>query len=116
MGHTISFLIVFISCDAGNVNKQSIQLAKLSQMIFSAEIRAGRALLGWTQTDLARAASLGVATVRRLEAERAEIRGNAETVWKIQQALEAAGVEFIPAEGHKGPGVRLRNPVAKKEQ
>jgi transcriptional regulator with XRE-family HTH domain len=78
-------------------------------MIFSHEIRAGRALLGWSQLELAKAASVGVATVRRLEGADSEIRGSVETVWKIQKALEAAGIEFIPAEAGKGPGVRLRN-------
>ena len=77
-------------------------------MIFSAEIRAARAMLGWSQLDLAEAASIGVATVRRLESARGEIRGSVETVWKIENALEAAGIEFIPAEGSKGPGVRLK--------
>jgi hypothetical protein len=46
-----------------------------------------------------------------LEAAGAEIRGSVETVWKIQQALEAAGIEFISAEGGKGPGVRLKAPA-----
>ena len=77
-------------------------------MIFSAEIRAGRALLGWSQVELAAAAAVGVATVRRLESAGTEIRGSVDTVWKIQKALEAAGIEFIPAEGGKGPGVRLK--------
>jgi transcriptional regulator with XRE-family HTH domain len=77
-------------------------------MIFSREIRAGRALLGWTQLELANAASVGVATVRRLEGSGSEIRGSAETVWRIQTALEAAGIEFISADELKGPGVRLR--------
>lgn len=84
-------------------------------MIFSAEIRAGRALLGWSQTNLAEAASVGVATVRRLEAARSEIRGSAETIWKIQKALEAAGVEFIPEDETKGPGVRLKQSQRAKE-
>jgi hypothetical protein len=57
--------------------------------------------------DLAELASLHVATIRRLEAS-SEIRGSAETVWKIQTALEKAGVEFIPADEMKGPGVRLK--------
>jgi transcriptional regulator with XRE-family HTH domain len=79
-----------------------------SYMIFSRDIRAARALLGWNQPKLAHAASVGVATVRRLEAAGMQIRGSVESVWKIQRALEAAGIEFIPAEGGKGPGVRLK--------
>jgi hypothetical protein len=54
-------------------------------------------------------ASLSVASVKRLETA-AGVRGAAETIWKIQKALEAAGVEFIPEEGGKGPGVRLKQP------
>jgi hypothetical protein len=51
-------------------------------------------------------ASLSVA-VKRLETATG-VRGAAETVWKIQKALEAAGVEFIPEEAGRGPGVRLK--------
>jgi transcriptional regulator with XRE-family HTH domain len=76
-------------------------------MIDAAQIRAARALMNMSQADLAEIATLHVATVRRLEAS-AEIRGSAETVWKIQTALEKAGVEFIPADEMKGPGVRLK--------
>jgi hypothetical protein len=52
-------------------------------------------------------ASISVASVKRLETA-AGVRGAAETLWKIQKALEAAGVEFIPEEGGRGPGVRLK--------
>jgi transcriptional regulator with XRE-family HTH domain len=84
-------------------------------VIFAREIRAGRALLGWSQLELARAASVGVATVRRLEAAENEIRGSAETVWKIQRALEDAGIEFISADEGKGPGLRLsKSPTRRK--
>ena len=76
-------------------------------MIDAAQIRAARALLNINQADLARIASVHVATIRRLEAA-TEIRGAAETVWKIQRALEAADIEFIPAEAGRGPGVRLK--------
>ena len=76
-------------------------------MIDAAQIRAARALMNMSQADLAEIATLHVATVRRLEAS-PEIRGSAETVWKIQTALEKAGVEFIPADEMKGPGVRLK--------
>jgi len=52
-------------------------------------------------------ASISVASVKRLETA-AGVRGAAETLWKIQKALEAAGVEFIPEEAGRGPGVRLK--------
>jgi hypothetical protein len=52
-------------------------------------------------------ADVHVATIRRLEAA-SEVRGTAESVMKIGQALEKLGVEFMPANAGKGPGVRLR--------
>jgi transcriptional regulator with XRE-family HTH domain len=64
-------------------------------------------LLALSQAELARMASLSVASVKRLEAA-AGLRGAAETLWKIQKALEAAGVEFIPEEKGRGAGVRLK--------
>ncbi len=80
-------------------------------MIDSAQIRGARALLDISQADLAQIADLHVATIRRIEAATG-VRGAAETVVKIQKALEKAGIEFIPAEGGKGPGVRLRHEEA----
>ena len=76
-------------------------------MIDPSQIRAARGLLNISQADLAKSASLHVASVRRLEAATG-MRGAAETLWKIQKALEAAGIEFLPAEEGKGPGVRLK--------
>ena len=84
-------------------------------MIFSREIRAGRALLGWSQVELAKAASVGVATVTRLEAAGTELRGSAQVIWKIQKALEAAGVEFLPEDDTRGPGARMRRPDARQK-
>ena len=72
------------------------------------QIKAARALLGLSQWELADLAAVGAATVKRIEAA-SEIRGSADTFWKIEKALEAAGVEFIPADEAKGPGVRLKD-------
>ena len=76
-------------------------------MIVPAQIKAARALLGLGQEELSRLASVGTSTLKRVELS-TEVTGSARTLWKIQEALEEAGVEFIPAEGGKGPGVRLR--------
>lgn len=79
-------------------------------MIEASQIRAGRALLGWSQRQLAEAAGVGEATVKRLEANGT---GGAigSTVAAIEAALESAGVRFLPANG-SGPGVRLAAPGA----
>jgi transcriptional regulator with XRE-family HTH domain len=83
-------------------------------MIDAAQLRAARALLSMSQIDLAKIALVHVATIRRLEAA-TEVRGAADTLWKIQRALEAAGVEFIPEDDAKGPGVRLKYRTRAKE-
>lgn len=76
--------------------------------ITSAQIRAARALLGWSAQNLADQAAVGVATVRRAEAaEQGQPNLIATTLRAVKGALEAAGVIFI-AENGEGPGVRLR--------
>jgi len=71
------------------------------------QIKAARALLGWSQETLAAAATVSVPTIKRLEAEDGMLGGRNETAEKIRSALEVAGVEFIDENGG-GPGVRLR--------
>jgi DNA-binding XRE family transcriptional regulator len=74
-------------------------------MITPAQCRAARALIDWTQQDLAKAAGVGKVTVRQFEMGNAEPRQATLTVMKM--ALEDAGVEFIKENGG-GPGVRLK--------
>jgi transcriptional regulator with XRE-family HTH domain len=76
-------------------------------VIEAAQIKAARALLGLGQFELSELAGVGLTTVKRIELSD-EITGSARTLWKIQTALEAAGVEFISADESRGPGVRLR--------
>jgi len=71
------------------------------------QIKAARALLGWSQTDLAGKADVSIPTIKRLEAEDGLLGGRSETGEKIHAALESAGVEFIDENGG-GAGVRLR--------
>jgi hypothetical protein len=52
----------------------------------------------------------GHRTVRRIEAAVDEITGTAQTVSKIQRALETAGIIFIDQDEKHAPGVRLRKP------
>jgi transcriptional regulator with XRE-family HTH domain len=67
--------------------------------------RAARSLLGWTQPDLAKAAKVGVNTIRNFEAAKAQPMTN--NLRAIQEALEAAGIVFI-AENGGGVGVRMQ--------
>lgn len=71
------------------------------------QIKAARALLGWSQDDLAQSSGISAPTVKRLEAADGEIGGRPETGVALITALEKAGVEFI-AENGGGAGVRLK--------
>ena len=73
------------------------------------QVKAARALLGWSQSDLAERSGISLPTVKRLETSEGEIGGRASTGDAIRAALEAAGVLFI-AENGGGPGVRLKKP------
>jgi transcriptional regulator with XRE-family HTH domain len=84
-------------------------------MIEAAQIKAARALLGLGQLELSKLADVGISTVKRIELAR-EITGSARTLWKLQTALEKAGVEFISADEHKGPGVRMKEKIGTKRK
>jgi transcriptional regulator with XRE-family HTH domain len=76
-------------------------------MRFSAQIRAARALLDWSQGQLARRAGVGLATLQRIEQAKGIVKGNFSTILKIQKALEQAGIHFT--EDDTGEiGVRLK--------
>lgn len=81
-------------------------------MLSSVQLRAARALLGWDQRRLAQAAGVSVPTVRRMEASGENVRGNVDTLVKVIDALERAGVELIgpgAASASGGRGVRLKD-------
>jgi predicted transcriptional regulator len=71
------------------------------------QIKAARALLGWSQDDLAKHSGISAPTVKRLEAADGNVGGRAATGESLVTALQQAGVEFI-AENGGGAGVRLR--------
>jgi predicted transcriptional regulator len=71
------------------------------------QIKAARALLAWSQEQLAGAAGVSLPTIKRLEARDGPLGGRSETGRKILEALESAGAQFI-RENEGGPGVRLR--------
>ncbi len=77
-------------------------------MITSEQIRAARALLKWSATDLSQKSQVGTATIQRMEVMEGVPSGNVRTLSAIQATLEKAGVEFIgsPVDA---PGVRLRS-------
>src|SRR5258708_809433 len=79
-------------------------------MRYSSQIRAGRALLGWSQAKLARIAGVGLATLQRIEQNEGVVKGNFSTVLKIQKALEQAGIHFADGEaGEIGVSLQIGN-------
>ena len=76
-------------------------------MRYSSQIRAARALLGWSQGKLARVAGIGLTTLQRVEQNEGVVKGNFSTVLKIQKALEKAGILFTDNEAEE-IGVRLQ--------
>ena len=71
-----------------------------------AQSRAARGLVEWSQDELAIRAEVGNSTVRDFEKGRRVPMDDNLTA--IRRALEGAGIEFLPAKGGKGVGVRLR--------
>ena len=82
-------------------------------MITSAQLRAARAMLGIGQRKLAELSKLSLPTIQRMETTGGVIRGNVDSLMKLVEALDAAGIELI-AEGAqssgRGRGVRLKEP------
>lgn len=76
-------------------------------MLTAKQVKAARVLLDMDQMQLAAASGLSLPMIQRMEASPSSLRGDAEDVWKLQKALEDAGVTFIEADGG-GPGVRLK--------
>ncbi|SET32909.1 helix-turn-helix domain-containing protein [Oceanicella actignis] len=84
-------------------------------MITAAQMRAARALLGMDQKTLAELSGLSVPTIQRMEASEGVVRGSANSLTRVIEAFELAGVELI-GEGAASPaggrGVRLRSSCA----
>lgn len=78
-------------------------------MVSPRQIRAARALLGWSQQQLADAAIVSVNALARLENGKVDSR--VSTLQSIERALKKAGIEFLSAD-KKGEGVRLLDPEA----
>ncbi|MFD2112728.1 helix-turn-helix domain-containing protein [Thiorhodococcus fuscus] len=80
-------------------------------MITASQIRAARALLGIDQRQLAEAAGLSLPTIQRMEASQGQVRGNVDSLVKLVDAFERAGLELIgegAVSSSGGRGVRLK--------
>ncbi|MER8447451.1 helix-turn-helix domain-containing protein [Mesorhizobium sp. M1066] len=80
-------------------------------MITAAQMRAARALAGIDQKTLAERAGVSLPTIQRMEASDGVVRGVVDTLMKVIQALDEAGVELIGENERGGRGVRLKPAV-----
>lgn len=86
-----------------------------AHMMTPAQLRAARALVGWSREDLAKKSDVGANTIKDFEINGSDPRLG--TVQRWRRALGAAGVEFIEpgtASPDGGAGVRLREIGRKK--
>jgi predicted transcriptional regulator len=77
----------------------------------AAQLRAARALLALDQKTLAELAGVSVPTIQRMEASEGNVRGVIDSLTKIIEALDRAGVELIGDNAVStggGRGVRLK--------
>jgi predicted transcriptional regulator len=80
-------------------------------MITAAQMRAARALLGVDQQTLANLADVSLPTIQRMEASQGNVRGVVDTLTKVVEAFDRAGVELIGDDAMsqgKGRGVRFK--------
>lgn len=75
--------------------------------ILPEQCRAARALLDWSQQDLARRAKVARKTVADFELR--QVTPYPRTLRDVVEAFESAGISFLAAEENvAGPGVRLK--------
>ena len=70
------------------------------------QIRAARALLGWSQHDLAGKAGLSQTGVARIE--NGTNKPNSKTLEKIEQSFDGADIEFLGNSGVQKRGIQSR--------
>jgi transcriptional regulator with XRE-family HTH domain len=87
-------------------------------MISSGQLKAARALLGLDQREFAALCEVSLPTIQRMEASTGTVRGTIDSLVKIIDALDRAGVELIgeaASSRGQGRGVRLKETAAQRD-
>lgn len=85
-------------------------LGVIERVLTGSQIRAARALLSWSGSDLARESGVSHQAIHRAEQSDGVPNMLIKNVIAIMTTLERAGVVFLDGQysGDGGPGVRLR--------
>lgn len=75
-------------------------------MVSSSQIRAARALLGWSAQALSEKSGVGSATIKRYEVQEGIPVANTSVLMSIKKCFEEEGIEFT-GDPLKNPGVVL---------
>ena len=75
-------------------------------MISVRQIKAARALLGWSAEDLAKESGIGLTTIRRYEMGEGIPKANVSNLQQLIVTLQSAGIE-LTGDPLKNPGVTL---------
>lgn len=81
-------------------------------MITAGQLRAARALLGIDQRQLAELSGLSLTTIQRMEASEGVVRGNVDSLTRLVEALDRAGLILLrpgAPDAAGGRGVRLKS-------
>ena len=82
-------------------------------MMTAAQMRAARALLGIDQRQLAEMAGVSVPTIQRMERSSGTVRGMIESLTRVVEAFDRAGVALVgdnAVSSTGGRGVRFKAP------
>jgi len=75
-------------------------------MLSASQIKAARALLGWSGKDLAEKSGIGITTLRRYELQDGLLVANKSVLTSLKVCFESGGIEFT-GDPLKNPGVTL---------
>ena len=76
-------------------------------MVSSSQIKAARAMLGWSAIELANRSGVGSASIKRYEVQPGIPIANTKNLMVIRNTFEEAGIEFT-GDPLNNPGVTLR--------
>lgn len=79
------------------------------ELINRDQVRGARAMLGWSQQQLASEAGVSLPSVKRLETGTEQLNAHTRTLAKVQNTLEANGIVFIFGRELTGVGKRRQD-------